>query len=344
MTATGIEVSEMRGQTLPEVEDAAMRFAAGQDDEARALLEQAVAAHPGQRRPWLMLLDLLGLANRWGDYDASLARYTAAFGADPPRERERARREADLPEALRVGGDACVALHGTLDAKSRALVARLHAAAARHALVRLEVSRLASVEAAGAGLLHEAFSAVLDAGSGVMLTGHDNLLRLLRACLDGQPGERHCWDLLLLVHRLAGDQASFERDALQATLATDRPAPEWDPLLVPQPPPASAGSERRAQPRYSGREAFALTCRMTGAHDPQLDALARFAQDREYINLDLSRLDRLDFACAVQLANQMLALASAGRTVRLLRPNALVAALLDLLHLDAITIIVTPPT
>lgn len=344
MTTTGIEVSEMRGRALPEVEDAAMRFAAGQYGEARALLEQSVAARPAERRPWLMLLDLLSLTNQWAAYDARLAHYTAAFGEPPPQERERARREAQLPEALRSGGDACVALQGALDATSQGPLARLRAAAAQHALVRVEVSRLESVAPAGAGLLHQALAAVLDAGSGVMLSGHDSLLRLLRGCLEGRPGERPCWDLLLMVHRLAGDQWSFEREALQATLATDRPAPEWEPLLVPQPPPAPAGNERRAQPRYAGREVLVLSGLMGGAHDPQLDALARFAQQRDYVNVDLSRLDRLDFPCAVQLANQVLALTSAGRTVRLLRPNTLVAVLLELLHLDGVAVMVSPAT
>lgn len=146
MTTTGIDVSDMRGHPLPEVEKAAVQPAAGQGGERRTLLDRALAALAAQRRPPLMLLCLQGLARRRGDYDAGLARYTAAIDDDPPRERERARREADLPAEPQLRAEASMTLRSTLGAEPRAPT-HLRTSAARHALLRLEVSRLASLEA-----------------------------------------------------------------------------------------------------------------------------------------------------------------------------------------------------
>lgn len=343
MNASSMEVSEIRGRLHPAVESAAMRFAAGYPAEARRVLEEAVAARTPDRRPWLMLLDLLRLEGRWSDYEARLGQYAAAFGDDPPHERERKRRESGLPEALRAGGAACIALAGVLDSTIVSQVARLRATAAQHTLVHLDVARLSSVEVAGVRLLHDTLAELLAAGNGIILSGHENLLRLLRGALDVEPTRRACWDLLLMVHRVTDDQSGFERAALEAALATNMPAPAWEPLLMPQAPPSALSDERRNEPRYSGREALVLTGVMAGAEDPQLAALDRFASERDYVNVDLSLLERLDFVCAAQLANRVSAMARAGRTVRLLRPNELVAALLELLNLGGVASIVTLP-
>lgn len=343
MNASRMEVSEIRGRLHPAVESAAMRFAAGYAAEARRVLEEAVAAGTTDRRPWLMLLDLLRLEGRWSDYESRHAQYVAAFGEDSPHERERRRRESRLPEALRAGGAACVAFAGVLDGTVVAPVARLREAAAKHTLVHVDLSRVLAVELAGVRLLDEALVGLLAAGNGVILSGHENLLRLLRGALEAEPGRRACWDLLLTVHRVTDDQLGFERAALEAALATDTPAPAWEPLLMPQAHHGSLSDERRAEPRYSGREVVALSGVMEGAQDPRLETLDRFAQGRDYVNIDLSLLERLDFVCAAQLANRVSAMARAGRTVRLLRPNQLVEALLEILNLGGVATIVTLP-
>ena len=67
--------------------------------------------------------------------------------------------------------------------------------------------------------------------------------------------------------------------------------------------------------------------------DPQLIALADFAHEHDYLNLDLSQLDRVDFVCAAQLANTIASFTREGKIIRLIRPNQLVAALFELLNL-----------
>ncbi len=319
-----------------------MRFAAGYPAEARRVLEEAVKAGAIDRRPWLMLLDLLRLEGRWSDYEARLAQYAATFGDEPPHERERRRRESGLPEALRAGGAACIALAGPLDSTTVPAIARLRETASRHTLVHLDLARVSSVEVAGVRLLDEALARLLGAGNGLILSGHENLLRLLRGALEADPARQAFWDLLLTIHRVTDDQEGFERAALEAALATNLPAPSWEPLLMPQ-PPQPLPDERRNEPRYSGREVLVLTGVMAGAEDPQLTAMDRFTQGRDYVNVDLSLLERLDFVCAAQLANRVSAMAREGRTVRLLRPNEMVAALLELLNLGGVASIVTLP-
>lgn len=344
MNVSAMEVSELKGRLHPAVESAAMRFASGYAGEARRALERAVAAGTTDPRPWLLLLDLLRLEGHWSELEVLMARYSAAFGSDPPAERERKRREAALPDALRAGGAACIALAGPLDSTAVGAVARLREAGRGHSLVHVDTARVTSVEASGVRLLEEALSELAAAGVGLILSGRDNLHRLLRGALDMEPARRAFWDLLLAVHRIAGDRQGFERIALEAALAASLPAPPaWEPLLILQPPSEDA-AERRQEPRYAREEVLSLSGVMAGEDDPQLAAVDRYAAGRRYVNIDLSYLERLDFVSAAHFANRVSALARQDCTVRLLRPNALVAALLELLNLGGVAIIDTLPS
>lgn len=332
MSVSSIEVSEIRGRLHPAAESAAMRYAGGYPAEARRALEQGLSQFAQERRLWLMLLDLHRIDGHWKDYEGVVAAYRRQFDEEPPTELERLEQEARLPEPLRAGGKACWALGGILDASAVGALARLREAADHHTVVHLDLSRLSGVEPAGARLLADTLGQLIAAGNGIVLTGDRLLARLLREAVEADPSRRACWELMLTLLRFAQDRPAFERVAVEYALAANIPAPVWEPLLLPQPQMLLPG-ERRNEPRYATREHFALSGVMAGAEDPQLAALTEFAREHQYINLDLSQLDRLDFVCAAQLANVMAALAREGKVLRLIRPNQLVAALLELLNL-----------
>ena len=58
------------------------------------------------------------------------------------------------------------------------------------------------------------------------------------------------------------------------------------------------------------------------------------ASDRQYVNINMARLQRIDFVCAGKLANVIAALKAKGRTVRVLHANSLVTTLLRLFKVD----------
>ena len=91
-------------------------------------------------------------------------------------------------------------------------------------------------------------------------------------------------------------------------------APHWSTRSrwVHRRPPGSRSScrcrtthatqEKRDQPRYEvGPELITLTGVMWGAADPQLAELRDFAELRQYVNINLSQLRRMDFSCATRV-------------------------------------------
>ena len=140
------------------------------------------------------------------------------------------------------------------------------------------------------------------------------------------------WQLALLLKRIANDRAGFERVAFEYALFANVPAPEWEPLVMPKPEPP-ARDERRGAPRYVAREQIALQGVIDASSNSQLQSVAVFAHDNQYVNIEMSNLERLSTDAAATLAHYVEAAAQAGKTVRLIRPNPFVLVLLELLNL-----------
>ncbi|MFO1320605.1 MAG: hypothetical protein U1F52_13390 [Burkholderiales bacterium] len=339
MPTDHIEVSDLADHLPPGAREAAMRYAQGDAAGARARLEAALAQDSSERREWLMLLDLERLDGRWRNYEALVARYRMRFGEEAPTERERKARESRLPEELRLGGSGCVSLGGLLSAESMPAMAAIREAAGRHTVIHLDVTRVESADGIGCRFLHSALSELILAANGIVITGTEQLMRVVRRLFESEPTQPAAWELLLTLRRLSQDPEGFDRDAAAYSLATNRPAPAWEPLIMPQPVLADVG-ERREQPRYVSRELFALHGIIEDAEDSQLVAAATFARSSEYVNLNLALVERLSFVAATALAQIVMRASGEGRTLRLIRPNQLVAALLEVLNLGQVAAIV----
>jgi anti-anti-sigma regulatory factor len=332
MTADKLEVTELQGSLSIAMRQAALRYADGDQDGARVALEMALDADITDRRDWLALMDLELLQGRRASHDVLVQRYLSRFGEPPPAERARAALASTLPSELRPGGPGCILLGGALDARVMPAMASIRAAAGGHVVVHIDVSRVEELDNVGCRLLGSALVDLVEAGNGIVLSGTEQLERLLRLLLQTQPEQRAAWDLLLLLLRLAGDQAAFDHEAAACALALGTTAPEWEPLLMPR-LEADGAPERRAQPRYVLRDRMDLRGTIERADDVRLAELAAFAADNEYVNIQLARLERLSLPAADELARIVAAAAAAGRTVRLIRPNQLVGAILEILDL-----------
>ena len=313
-----------------------MLYADGREEEAQAFLRRALEPDaPEQDRPeiWYLLFDLLRVRADWAQYEALAKRFEACFGTAAP-EWLSAEELARLPDELRPGGAGYIEIVRTLDAACDSQCERAWAAARTLPHVHLDLSRIAEIDAEGCRLLADLLRTLSANGTGVLLTGSDRFADLLREVAAGNPAVEHYWLLLLDLYRLQGLQKEFERTAVEYALAAGVKPPEWQPVVMPL-PPRLVPQERRDQPRYDpGPEAIHLTGVMQGSTDPQLNELQQFAAGRRFVNVDLSQLRRIDFRCGNAFAQLVNGLAAGANVVRLIRPNALVAAFLAALNLD----------
>jgi len=328
-------VSHPISHNLPAAHEAAVLYANGREADAAEVLRTALEAGEGEssdRQLWYMLFDLLRARGDWNSFQALTRRFEKSCGLPAPQwltEEEITR----LPAELRPGGPAYFELAGMLDARRAIELEQVRAAAHNLATVHLDVSRLAALDAQGSGALLELFRWLPSIGNAVLLTGAPHLAELLRDAAAAAPAVQTYWHLLLELHRLRGEQKDFERTALEYALASGASPPVWHPVLMPVAPRSQL--EKRDEPRYQpGPEVFSLAGVMSGAADPQLAQLRAFADEHEYVNINLSAVRRMDFGCGTAFADLVNRLAWNNKIVRLIRPNNLLAAFLSTLSLD----------
>lgn len=319
-----------------------MMYADGRAAEAEQALTQALDGADSQAtQAWEMLFDLHRTQADWRAFEALAGCFARATGRQPPAWLDEPAL-AGLPVAMQQGGPAYFALQGSLDARQAPFFDDVRRASAAHPGVHLDLTRVQAATAEGCTALLSLLRVLIDQGSGVVLTGAERFATLMRETAAAGDESCECWPLVLELYRLRGRRGHFERAALEYALATGATPPEWQPVMMPV-IAAQSPQERRDQPRYqAGPDQIQLDGALVGAAHPQIAELREFAADRQYVNIVMSQLDRIDLACATAFVETVNQLAQAGKTVRLIRPNSLVHALLATFALDPQVVLVKP--
>ena len=327
----------IQSQALPLPQEAALLYAHGRAQDAAAALERAIAPDAEYHQhceAWAMLFDLHRAEADWRAFEQLAARFEGSFGLAAPdwlTDEE----TAHLPPEMQHGGGAYFDVVGVLDHDAAVPLDAMRRRAASHSALHLDLSKVTNIEAQGCLRLSQTLRFLYGNGNGVLITGGDRLVGMLRSAADGNGTEPGYWLLLLDLHQLRGLQTDFERAALAYALAAGVSPPSWQAAVRPVIAPRSI-DERRDEPRYEpGPELIELRGIMAGVADPQLRELAQFAAQRQYVNISLSRVARMDFACATGFITLVNRLAAEGKMVRLIRPNALVQGLLASFDLAA---------
>jgi ABC-type transporter Mla MlaB component len=333
MSSANIEVSEIQPQLSRAEQEAAVQYANDHANAAIEILVEALKAEKVAPLPaWLMLFDLFRVQGRWTDFEGLSKRYTALFGRAAPDWLSDDMLPEGLSAELRPGGPAYVEIDGPLGAASAPDLAQIRVAAAGNSVVHIDLTKIQHVQEEGCALLSQELQFLAGNGNGVLFSGAERIEKMLRQAVDTMPKMAAVWQLLLDLQRLQGNQKKFESVALEYALSVETDPPAWEPVLMPV-LPCETVEEKREEPRYQP-ELINITGEITGLKDPQLQALQRFASDRQYVNINMARLRRIDFVCAGNLANIITALKGDGKTVRVLRANSLVTTLLRLLKVD----------
>ena len=333
MSSANIEVSVIQPQLSRAEQEAAVQFANGHADAAIEILVEVLRAEKVAPIPaWLMLFDLFRIQGQWPDFEDLSKRYTALFGRAAPHWLSDDMLPEGLAAELRAGGPAHVEIRGALGPACAPDLARIRVAAERHPVVHIDLTKIQQLQEKGCALLWQELQFLAGNGSGVLFSGAERIEKMLRQAVDTAPKAAAFWQLLLELQRLQGNQKKFESVALEYALYVETDPPAWEPVLLPV-LPCETVEEKREEPRYQP-ELISIAGEMTGPKDPHLLALQRFAAPRQYVNINMARLRRIDFVCGGSLANIIAALKASGKTVRILHTNSLVTTLLRLLKVD----------
>jgi anti-anti-sigma regulatory factor len=328
------EVAQANPGLCAVLEDAALRFASGQAQGARTLLEQGVQNdHDTMLSPlaWLALFDVLQRAGDRAGFDQFALKYVVQFERSAPGW------EATLkPQIGPRAAGGYIGLTGKLTAASASQLEPLKRAMAKGvAEVRLDVMSLTGFDDEGARLLAQVLADARRRKFQLVLQRFEKIKPALdTAVKKGSTGGEGAWLLSLELLQWTNAHEAFEDRALEYAVTFELSPPSWEPPDLPQTsaePPAEAAAESAAAPE---EEMLVWTGVMAGSAQPQLTRLTEFAQGRAVVPLDLRQVERIDFVCAGAMLNAINRIEGQRKSVQLIGASPIIRALLLLIGIS----------
>ena len=320
------------------LENAALLFAGGQADPARALLEDSVLNdHDTKLSPlaWLALFDLLQRANDRRAFDQLAMQYIVQFERSAPAWDERAP-PATAVEAKKGG---FVTITGKLSgASTTQLLGLRRAIETRVPHARLDLSSVISFDDSGARLLASLLAEARKSHVALTIERPETLKMALDASIrKGKEAGQGTWSLSLELLQWQHDQATFDDRAVDFAVAFEVSPPSWEPppcSASEEAPPAGNGSADTSVKTVGESETLAWSGVMAGASAPQVSALADFSHRRNVIVVDMTDVERIDFVCAGALLNAITRIEGQRKTVQIVGASPIVRALLLLIGIS----------
>jgi ABC-type transporter Mla MlaB component len=336
---TSIEVAQSNPGLCTVLENAALLYASGQAQPARALLEQGVQNdHDTQISPlaWLALFDLLHRANDRVAFDRFALQYVVQFERSAPAwEENTSSPMTAAPKAHSAGG--YVALGNPLGADSALQIESIRRMFARAgANARLDLTSVAAFDDAGAKLLAAALADVRKHRFALTLQRPEKLRAALEAQVQtGREGGEGAWLLSLELLQFEQQQEPFEDRAIEYAIAFEQSPPSWEPPPVLAPDatgsPAGAAGDGNAE---TPAEVIVWTGVLTGPATQQMARISDYAYNHAVIPVDLSDVERIDFVCAGALLNAINRIETQRKAVQIVGASPIIRALLLLIGIS----------
>ena len=326
----GIEVVETRAESCSAIEEAAIYYANALVDQAIAALVQGIKENPEikEPQPWLMLLDLYQMSGMKQKFEELAMEFVVKFERSPPAWIEK-KPVAETKKPAMTGASNYFAFTGDLSAAAGNQFAQLQAAA-KSGAVRLDLSKIQSIDADGSRLLWEALQALCKQGVKIQHSGISTLVALLKHAIEAGPeSDTAHWLLLMELYMLQGKQVEFEDLAVEYAVTFEVSPPSWEQLAfgvkaeeVNEPAPPAWSQD--AAPAVEG---FAMEGVISAASEAKLKELIAYAAGKSEVHINMSRVTRVDFVSVGSFLNTMIEVSQGGRKVFIEGANEMINAL-----------------
>ena len=327
-----IEVAQTNPGLCAVLENAALLYAAGQAEPARATLAQGIQDdHDTKLSPlaWLAMFDLLQRACQRAEFDQLALQYVVQFERSAPGWEESETNAA--PRNAAMGG--YVVLAGKLSAASGAQLTGLRRAIEKRVPnARLDLSSVLTFDDAGAQLLADLLGQARRHHVALVVERPEKLIAATDAMVKrGKDAGQGAWLLSLELMQWQHEQAAFDDRAIAYAVAFEVSPPSWEPppraapkVVADKPAPVPVSPALDA-------EAFPLSGVLAGSNVPQVAAFADYAHGHDIVVVDMAAVERIDFVCAGAFLNAIGRVEGQRKSVQIVGASPIIRALLLLI-------------
>lgn len=317
-------------------EEAAILYANGNAREAQSMLEAStndvdVVAGIGL---WMMLLDLYQLTGQRECFEAKVLDYARRFERSPPPWVDLS---GSSPSPSRKGeAIPLINLSGKLCSQSSQQFQQLRLIGHRSGALRIDLRRVKSIDDDGCHLLTDMARFFARERVKFFMLNAAQLAGLLKSQVQTGVAEgQERWLTLLEVLQHTGDQEQFEELAIDYAVTFEESPPSWEgrepPLVV-----VPVAGKSRAPDNKSSSSGLVLEGELNSASSDSIRNLAASVHEGRSMDVDCSRLRRMDFVSAGILFNVLSTLHKQGKQVSLRNVNGMVAALWRVMGIDKV--------
>lgn len=334
-SAPSFHVEEEIDPVDAEAEEASVLFANGQDSAVQAVLEGAVQKHrtgPGERL-WLMLFDLYRLTGQKAAFETLEIEYAQAFEKSPPGWKDKSK----TPQKTKEVATGNLLFRGNLTGDNDAGFEAVARAQEKNAKLRLDLSKVTGVDAAGCGRLLSLLQQARKNKRILELLGREVVGALVQEQVEtGRPENSECWLLLLELCQLQGQHDAFEEVAINYAVTFEVSPPSWEPKRVAEPEP-----EVESVASDASHDLIADAYVIKGdVKSSRFGDLAAHVELHDPVVLDCSELNRMDFISAGALLNVLTTIRRSGKQIVFRHPNRLVAELFRVVGIKSVATVV----
>ena len=298
------------------MDEAALLFAYGQSNEAKALLLQATRADSGSKDhqlAWWMLFDLALAENQADFFDHLALTYAKKFETSPPQWLSTGQNSELTPAQPELP---VLSFRGKLTEDSLAALEQIQHIGLRHHHFVMEFSVITDMTIQGCAAFLKVLEHWQKASCEISIRGGDAVVSRIRECI--QPGRRDsddaAWRLLIELLRLMNSDEEYEAACVDYSITY-----EVSPPAAPQPPIKAAQQT----------PVFTLPTLISLPIDKLLVQTSEYAQQSPKLLLDCRHLRRIEFSAATPWLTGLQQLAK-GKVVECRDTSFLVGRLLQL--------------
>jgi len=321
MGGSGIVVEETSGAPQSPVDEAAILYSSGQSEMAERMLQGILAT--GDRRAWHMLFDLYCIQNREKEFEQLALDYAMRFETSPPVWQKIGGSCTAKPQQAQA---ASLELPSLLDKTATAALREGIGASAKNAAVRIDFSRIAMIDEAGADECAKILAAARKAKRKLQVSGVDTLIALLQDLNRATHSRAVHWLLLLELYQTLGLQENFEDLAVDYAVRFEVSPPSWSEV--------QAAEVIKAEPAEPLDDALRLSGEITPANDSALQQFGSYAATHNEVLVDLSQVTRVDYGSVSQFIGVLMQCLGSGKTITLRGHNALIHELFRVMGID----------
>ncbi len=328
----GIDVVETGAKLAPGIEEAAMLYASDRADEAIALLKTYIAGAEAGDAQWRMLFDLYRMTRQREAFDQLALDYAVKRETSPPVWIDEA---TTRPQGKNISAEATkssgqlFSLKGALDETSADRITLLQSAAGQGA-IQLDLSGISSVTPAGSRLLKEALAQLQKKRAQLQIASGALISLLQQHTGDVAQHEPAHWLLLLQLYQVQGKQDEFEDLAVDYAVRFEVSPPSWEtPAEV-----AQSIAPIAVETAETSANAFAMHGVINGGSTALFEEFRAFSTAGKVVELDLTDVQRVEFASVNLFMEALMHLLQAGKRVRIIGGNEMVNVVLIVMGVD----------